>query len=1441
MTPPKKQPAPTTKVCGFHGPGGVVTETALRAAIAAAATTERGTWRPGGTFQKEDDPARFGDLVRYWLGGTKGHEVIRPDTLLAAQQAALDPSVKYGVLPTSTLSTAVSAFVAADQAVDTTAAALLGRWDDVDAAQVAFDAARAKVAPAEAAVDGAVTVKNDAEKAVTQAEAGVKAGTTSQAVLNQAKIDLGAATTTLVEAKAALTAAVAVRDTKKTALRTAEKNRNDAKKAFVKAKKDKDKVEAPAAALNTTLLKKVVDQLLAVPRPAGVPAIKRSFVNAAVEQAHQSRWEIAAWSAAFVTACVRGVAIAQKLEAMDGGFHRGPNVLLVATGRHTEYVIAARDQKKAGTYHAFEPETRPVQAGDIIVTDRVTEIEDRIGLKALAGSRELHGDIVIDVKTVDGTRVAETIGGNVHDTVRRRRYLLDGSDMLVVERERLFAEEKDNGAFDLFVTRPTRPTILPSSSTRRIFALLSLVQECKDVPASQELESPWGSIDRLLTDIAVVDRPSPWRVPTGNQRLMAKASEQLESPFLDEEIVAGERWGPTDASESWAEEVDASGAGEVSSGTAEAEADWEGTQNLEDVTDSGETWDPETPASWNREGEPDLEEEWKDLAPADVPDEAVAQPPYAPAIRARLEPLLDTKRAAAAATWNAARHPAKSGVDTATLLARLDRYVDRAAVERAMQASADLQGLTSDPHAVLAVVAHQFQQKIQIPPPPPTKKHPKPPDGVVDGKVGEGTLDALGFVRHRDASLNRVDALNVDFHVKGNTKAYRRVKEAYAAAASEFTALGPDVTAKNWYYLFVNPPFLGRPFLRGVHLELMRRLRLAERWLLSLPKYQGMSPVELGAALGIDEDHHGGRTTTNNSMHTLGLAVDIGYIKNPWVAGQHGNDGMPNKGRNDAFQTVTGNVARLLTGVNEAMTPLWLAGLGADPKRTTDSAFTEVQQRHARLLEYLALENDPDRLRAIIQQQTQGSNPQLVIKRGETVDASVVRWRKHIKDDRTIHLPHALGSSRKPGAGFMNLHRDLVVAMRDHGCLAWGAVDLGRNACGDMMHFDCRASGLGWTLSLQKQRTAGANHPCGTAATSPATTQSEMSVMSTSTAAAAVGAVGPLGAVGAVGELGTTGTAARTTSSSAPTPAHFLDGLLWTFPAKTLPVPIGVFCPKAVQQPNAVELLVYAHGLLSPCPPRPKKMPRDLITSPPFHLAKLVVRVGARDGARRAVPRLGRSSGAEAVVRAKKPAAQAGEARRLQRGDERGPRADRSGLRDLDALAVEPRRRRALPRVRLPRPAGRRARRPGDVAGCVRQARAGMGLRLRLHRAGGRLCGLAGREAGARDRRVLPAGQQYRRGRQEVRGRRGEERRTAPGDAGRGGPLCRARTAVPRSAEAAHGFGDPRDRLRAGRRRDVHRRRGAALHAGGSRRRRGARGQGLRHRGLRHRGPRGRG
>ena len=63
---------------------------------------------------------------------------------------------------------------------------------------------------------------------------------------------------------------------------------------------------------------------------------------------------------------------------------------------------------------------------------------------------------------------------------------------------------------------------------------------------------------------------------------------------------------------------------------------------------------------------------------------------------------------------------------------------------------------------------------------------------------------------------------------------------------------------------------------------LVRKLRQAERYLLTLPRFHGMTPVALAAALGVTERHGGMRAAQTDSMHTFGLAVDIDYTANPW-------------------------------------------------------------------------------------------------------------------------------------------------------------------------------------------------------------------------------------------------------------------------------------------------------------------------------------------------------------------------------------------------------------------------------------------------------------------------------------------------------------------------------------------------------------------------------
>ena len=117
----------------------MVSETDVRNAVAAAAAKERSTWLAGTTLQKEDEPTRFGDLVRYWLAGSKGD--IRPDRLVAAQQAATTSGIPYGKLVDTTLAAAVARFKEASGKADTAILDVYAKWDAIDTAAAALTTA----------------------------------------------------------------------------------------------------------------------------------------------------------------------------------------------------------------------------------------------------------------------------------------------------------------------------------------------------------------------------------------------------------------------------------------------------------------------------------------------------------------------------------------------------------------------------------------------------------------------------------------------------------------------------------------------------------------------------------------------------------------------------------------------------------------------------------------------------------------------------------------------------------------------------------------------------------------------------------------------------------------------------------------------------------------------------------------------------------------------------------------------------------------------------------------------------------------------------------------------------------------------------------------------------------------------------------------------------
>jgi hypothetical protein len=217
---------------------------------------------------------------------------------------------------------------------------------------------------------------------------------------------------------------------------------------------------------------------------ASPPADLKSGVDEAIKNARESHFDTKAgpWSAVFVSAVVRGAAIVNGVEA-------DPTKPLFVSVKHIEYTKEALRRTPgdgrtgvAGTYHAFTPGARDVAVGDIIVQDRRPRLKEgdvtTLSL-SMAEDRITHGDIVVEVK---GDR-AVTIGGNVCNSVRFRHYPVQ-SKRLIVERNQLFAQENSLGQVPILPAESCHDSSddLESQSTKRIFALLSLVEECPTAP-----------------------------------------------------------------------------------------------------------------------------------------------------------------------------------------------------------------------------------------------------------------------------------------------------------------------------------------------------------------------------------------------------------------------------------------------------------------------------------------------------------------------------------------------------------------------------------------------------------------------------------------------------------------------------------------------------------------------------------------------------------------------------------------------------------------------------------------------------------------------------------------------------------------------------------------------------------------------------------------------
>jgi hypothetical protein len=380
----------------------------------------------------------------------------------------------------------------------------------------------------------------------------------------------------------------------------------------------------------------------------------------------------------------------------------------------------------------------------------------------------------------------------------------------------------------------------------------------------------------------------------------------------------------------------------------------------------------------------------------------------------------------------------------------LTRYVDFNAVRESIRQQAGRSSMTSQEtiDAVCVEAAHQFQAKIYF------------DKNEQDGAVGPSTLDSLGIVKHK---------LGPKF---GNVHG-RGVLKNLSDKMSALT--NGEFSANNWFDFIVAPSFLGHrinKYGQGIHLILLRKLREAENYLLSLPAYAGMTPVALGRALGLDRpsvSYSGGRISlAPQGLHGLGLALDIDGTGNPWVGAGWITDDKP--GRDWLIEQIRTN---------------------PDDK---------AKQKYQRILE---MRNEKYRFLNTLRLAAQGSLNgaaqgaiasylhTLAVRHGQdTRTAYGVLARRH-EEFKTLLRNHpaelrywqnsATFDKRDPLNGFLNLHADLVYALRQKALLAWGAIDFGSVASGDVMHFDVRTLGVGRVIAgkLRAYVPQPGHHPVG--------------------------------------------------------------------------------------------------------------------------------------------------------------------------------------------------------------------------------------------------------------------------------------------------------------------------------------------------------------------------
>jgi hypothetical protein len=285
--------------------------------------------------------------------------------------------------------------------------------------------------------------------------------------------------------------------------------------------------------------------------------------------------------------------------------------------------------------------------------------------------------------------------------------------------------------------------------------------------------------------------------------------------------------------------------------------------------------------------------------------------------------------------------------------------------------------------------------------------------------------------------------------VKGKTERVLKatIKEAPADFLPAIVKRAIGTSGNNWFNNFTRISFLGRKFKEGqyIHAEFAKVLKEVEKKFAEL--YGGATKDAAIAGnflLGRDNDKYdvkkeglsGSRKTSATatfSMHMFGLAVDVNYLRNPFI--EAGDINIVNK--------VAVNAGLLVDG---AAPEKYFHGMGYDGINKLD-----------KLLEkYFDLTGKP----TILQQKLKDNNSSAW--KDETVDTAA---KKINNDLKTLAKKLARGDNKEiiKKGGILDLPKEFVEGMIKAG-LNWGGF------YGDMMHFDMRDTGVGKKIDAERKK-----------------------------------------------------------------------------------------------------------------------------------------------------------------------------------------------------------------------------------------------------------------------------------------------------------------------------------------------------------------------------------